>query len=57
MYAREHAAANPDQPVLIMATSGKQLTYADYEARANRAAHFFRDIGLQPLDHIATFTE
>jgi long-chain acyl-CoA synthetase len=57
MYARDYAAANPDQPVLIMATSGEQLTYKEYEERANRVAHFFRDIGLQPLDHVATFTE
>ena len=57
MYARDHAAANPDQPVLIMANSGEELTYREYEERANRVAHFFRDVGLQPLDHIATFTE
>ncbi len=57
MYARDHAAANPEQPILIMATSGQELTYKEYEERANRAAHFYRDIGLQPLDHIATFTE
>jgi long-chain acyl-CoA synthetase len=57
MYAREHAAAHPDQPALIMATSGDQLTYKQYEERANRVAHFLRDVGLQRYDHIATFTE
>ncbi|MEY2398856.1 MAG: long-chain acyl-CoA synthetase [Actinomycetota bacterium] len=57
MYARDHAAANPDQPVLIMASSGEQLTYKEYEERSNRVAHFYQDIGLQPLDHVAFFTE
>src|SRR5579859_3497658 len=57
MYARAHAASHPDQPALIMATSGAQLTYKQYEERANRCAQFYRDIGLQPQDHIATFTE
>jgi len=40
-----------------MASTGEELTYKEYEERANGVAHFLRDVGLQPLDHIATFTE
>ena len=57
MYAAEHAQKNPDQPAIIMATSGETITYAEYEARCNRLAHFFRDIGLQRGDHVAFFME
>jgi long-chain acyl-CoA synthetase len=57
MYAREHAAANPDQPVAIMATSGAQMTYREFEDGSNRVAQFFRDVGLEPKDHVAFFTE
>ena len=37
MYARQHAADHPDQPAIIMATSGETVTYAQYEAGCNRA--------------------
>ncbi len=57
MYPGEHAENNPDQPAFIMATSGETVTFAEYEARCNRLAHFFRDIGLQRTDHVAFFME
>ena len=31
MYAKDHAASHPDQPLFIMATSGNTLTYAEFE--------------------------
>ena len=42
MYAAEHAALEPDKPAIIMATSREVVTYAGYEAAANKVAHLFR---------------
>jgi long-chain acyl-CoA synthetase len=57
MYPGEHAREHPDQPALIMATSGDRLTFAEYEANCNRLAHLFRAAGLQRTDHVAMFLE
>ncbi len=57
MYARDHAETNPDRVALVMGTSGKSLTYGEYEARGNKVAHFFRDVGLAQRDHVAFFME
>jgi hypothetical protein len=39
MYARKHALDHPDRAAIIMATSGETVTFAEYEARCNSAAH------------------
>jgi long-chain acyl-CoA synthetase len=57
MYAAEHAAEHPDQPAIVMAPSGRQLTFAEYEAAANQVAHVLRETGLQRKDHMAIFME
>jgi long-chain acyl-CoA synthetase len=57
VYARQHAEQHPDQPAIIMATSGETVTYGEYEARSNRAAHLLRAAGLQRGDHIAVLME
>ena len=57
MYPGEYARNNPDQAAFIMATSGEVVTFAEYEARSNRLAHLFRDLGLKRRDHIAMFME
>jgi long-chain acyl-CoA synthetase len=57
MYPGKHAVDRPDDPAFIMATSGETVTLGEYEARANRVAHFYRDLGLQRADHVAFFTE
>jgi long-chain acyl-CoA synthetase len=57
VYARQHAEQHPDQPAIIMATSGETVTYGEYEARCNRAAHLLRAAGLQRGDHIAVLME
>jgi long-chain acyl-CoA synthetase len=57
MYAAQHAAAHPDRPAIIMATTGETISFAEYEARCNQLAHFFRDLGLKRLDHVAFFME
>ncbi len=57
MYARQHAQEHPDQPAIIMATSGETVTYGEYESRCNRAAHLLRAAGLERGDHIAVLME
>ena len=57
MYAAEHAAEHGDQPAIIMAPSGRTLTFAEYEAGANQVAHLLRDSGLRKGDHMAIFME
>jgi long-chain acyl-CoA synthetase len=57
MYPGDHAKDHPDQPALIMGTSGEQLTFAEYEANCNRLAHLLRAAGLQRGDHVAMFLE
>jgi acyl-CoA synthetase (AMP-forming)/AMP-acid ligase II len=57
MFARQHALEHPDQPAIIMASSGEAVTYAEYEARCNATAHLLRAAGLKRGDHIAIFME
>jgi long-chain acyl-CoA synthetase len=57
MYAAEHAIAEPDKPAIVMGTSGEVVTFAAYEAAANRAAHLLRDTGMRRGDHMAIFMD
>jgi long-chain acyl-CoA synthetase len=57
MYPGEHAEQHPDQPALIMAGSDESLTFAEFEANANRLAHLYRAAGLRRGDHVAFFME
>ena len=57
MFARQQAITHPDQPAIIMASSGETVTFGEFEARSNRVAHLLRDAGLRRGDHIAVFME
>ena len=57
MYPGAQAKIRPQQPALIMATTGETVTYAELERRSNRLAHFLRASGLGRLDHYAIFME
>lgn len=57
MYPGDHAAENPDRAAFVMASTGEEVTYRDYEARCNRLAHLLVGHGLEPLDHYAIFME
>lgn len=57
MYATAHARSNPDKPAIIMGGSGATLTYAEYEAAANRFAHLLRNLDLKRGDHISFLSE
>jgi long-chain acyl-CoA synthetase len=57
MFARQHAENHPDQPAIIMGSTGETITFAEFEARANAAAHLLRAAGLKRGDHISVFME
>jgi long-chain acyl-CoA synthetase len=57
VYAAQHAKEHPDQPAVIMAGTCETVTFAEYEAAANRVAHLLRANGLRRGDHIAVFME
>jgi fatty-acyl-CoA synthase len=57
MQIREHADADPDKPAVILHPSGKQVSFAELEARANRLAHRFRGAGLVEGDTVAVLME
>ena len=57
VYAAEQAAEHPDEPALIMAPSGRIVSWSEYEAGANQVAHVLRDTGLRKGDHMAIFME
>ncbi|MBK5223659.1 MAG: AMP-binding protein [Acidimicrobiia bacterium] len=57
MYPATHAAAHPDRPAVVMATSGEVITYRDLDERSNRLAHLLRAAGLERGDHMALSME
>ncbi len=57
MYVGHIASIHHDQPAVILATSGEQITFGELDARANQLAHLYRDRGLKAGDHVAIFME
>lgn len=52
-----YAKSKPDAPAIILAGSGKTITYREYDFKVNQIAQYFRDIGLKEKDHIAILLE
>lgn len=52
-----HARTEPGKPALIVAETGERVSFAELDARSNRAAHLFRAKGLQAGDTIALCLE
>jgi long-chain acyl-CoA synthetase len=46
-------AHDPSSPAIIMAGSGRVMTYGELDAIANRIARLLRGCGLEPGDHVA----
>ncbi len=57
MHPGIHAKTNPDKAAVIMAASGKTITYRELEDESNRAANLFRSLGLKAGDGIALMAE
>ncbi|MFC4060167.1 acyl-CoA synthetase [Planomonospora corallina] len=57
MHPGAIAAVSPDKPAVIMAGSGRIVTYRELDEESNRLAHLFRAAGLRPGDHIAFMLE
>ncbi|NRQ33480.1 AMP-binding protein [Nonomuraea sp. NN258] len=53
MHPGAIAAVTPDKPAVVMAGSGRIITYRELDAESNRLAHLFRAAGLRPGDHVA----
>ncbi|MFC4530567.1 AMP-binding protein [Sphaerisporangium dianthi] len=51
------AAETPDKPAVIMASSGRVLTYRELDEESNRLARLFRSAGLRPGQHVAFMLE
>ncbi len=57
MFPGAHAETTPDAPAVIVAGSGRVITYAELDAEANQVSQVFRSLGLQPGDHVALCLE
>ncbi|MGW4642439.1 acyl-CoA synthetase [Sphaerisporangium sp. NPDC004334] len=57
MYPGAVAADTPDKPAVIMAGSGRVVTYRELDEESNRLARMFRSAGLRPGQHIALMLE
>ncbi|GAA3804992.1 acyl-CoA synthetase [Sphaerisporangium flaviroseum] len=57
MHPGAVAAQTPDKPAVIMAGSGRVVTYRELDEESNRLAQLFRSAGLRPGDHIAFMLE
>lgn len=53
-WLRRHAERTPDKLAQVDLETGRQFTYAEMNARANRLASFLRDkMGIQPGDRVS----
>jgi long-chain acyl-CoA synthetase len=57
VHLGEVAALTPDKPAVIMAGSGKVITFRELDEESNRLARLFRAEGLRPGDHVAFMLE
>lgn len=57
MYPGRHAQEHPNKPAFIMANTGEMVTYAAYEARANKLARLLENLGLVLEDHYSIYME
>lgn len=57
MYPGTHARTSPERAAVVMAGSGRTLTYAELEDRSARVANVFRDAGLKAGDAVALLSD
>jgi acyl-CoA synthetase (AMP-forming)/AMP-acid ligase II len=56
-HPRHHAAARPEKPAIIMATTGAMVCYGTLAENAARCARLFHDLGLKRGDSVAMLIE
>ncbi|MEU9840616.1 acyl-CoA synthetase [Actinomadura sp. NPDC048032] len=57
MHLGQIAARTPDKPAVVMAGSGRVVTFRELNEESNRLAQLLRAEGLRPGDHIAFMME
>jgi acyl-CoA synthetase (AMP-forming)/AMP-acid ligase II len=57
MHPREHAGASPEKAAIVMAGSGRTLSYRELAERSDRCAQLFRAHGLRAGDGVALCLE
>ena len=57
MYPGNQAKKFPHRPAFIMAATGEEVVYEEFEKRSNRLAHYLRSKGLNFQDHYSVFME
>jgi len=57
LHLGQIAAEQPGKAAVIMAGSGRTVTFAELDAATNRLAHVLYDAGLRPGDHLAFMLE
>ncbi|MEE6176083.1 acyl-CoA synthetase [Mycobacterium sp. 050134] len=57
MYPGTYAASAPNRPAVVMAGSGRALTYRELEDKSARVASGLRALGVQPGDVIALISD
>ncbi len=55
-WLAKRARLSPNRVALIEAATGRKISYAEWNARANRAAHALRALGLQKGDLLAVLS-
>ena len=57
-WIKRHAERTPEKLALVDAHTGRQFTYAQFNARANRLASFLRDeLGVEPGDRVSILAQ
>jgi len=51
------AQRSPDSVAIVMASTGRTMTYGELDRRANRLSRYLRGKGLQVGDHVAICIE
>jgi len=57
LHPSRQAKERPDQPAIIMGSTGLTTTYGQLEERSNQGAQLFRKLGLKRGDHVALLME
>jgi acyl-CoA synthetase (AMP-forming)/AMP-acid ligase II len=57
MHPFVHAKNTPDKPAIVMASTGKTISYRELDETSNRGAQLFRSLGCRTGDSVAIYME